>query len=690
MLAAGRCCLDQEPPSRLANVLWPTASGLRLWAGLVVCLCGVIAGAAPPKLEYTLDGVSPLAEKRIEAAEDFLSAKQWDEAFRLLDEVLREYRRDLVEAEPGRWVSVPRRVSEITAALEPEGLAAYRQRVDAQASELFREAEAAGDVPRLERLVTEFFASTPAEGALWRLGERYWQAGEIAAARDVWRSLIAEGMIARNYPSPTMAQPLVWARVALCHLLLNDIDSANGCVGRLYDNFPDATGTIGGREGLLKELILETIEERRAHRPAGGGSAPWQGAGSAAETRVNGLRWSSAGGAVPSFGDRVVQEVPAAWSNVLLASTNDRVRALDLRTGRPAWPSGKREDDGSVFETDPAPLTDPWPRPLHRPAIGDGVGFVRLGVGGKPNRLSLLQNDTSRIVALDLKAGEGKLLWSTMAGDLDRSQSWGFASSPVVSEDRVLAVVRTPGTESQLGVACLSARTGQRLWLRAVGTVLSEADPLWGREVLVAASGRIVLNVAGLVALLRLDDGSVEWVVRESRREGAGEPGSDLTATIVPLVEKGTIYAVVGPRTAACLDWEDGRREWTAEFDDEIEAAVARGERIVAFAGRSLTGVHIWSGKPMWRLRFPDAGMGPGWQAGRDLFWSTNEDLLTVDLARGSVVHRVPLPFRGERGREGIQGGWLSGAAGSLILAAPAGLRVFEVGPSADGRGATR
>ncbi len=274
MLAARRCCLDQEPPSRLATVLRPAGGSLRLWVVLVVGLWGLAAEAAPPKLEYTLDGVSPLAEKRIEAAEDFLSAKQWDEAFRLLDEVLREYRRDLVEAEPGRWVSVPRRVSEITASLEPEGLAAYRQRVDAQAAEQFREAEAAGDVPRLERLVTEFFASTPAEGALWRLGERYWHAGEIAAARDVWRSLIAESTVPRHYPSPTIAGSLVWARMAMCELLLNDIDSANACVARLYDNFPDATGTIGGREGLLKELVLETIEDRKAHSPAGGDCHP--------------------------------------------------------------------------------------------------------------------------------------------------------------------------------------------------------------------------------------------------------------------------------------------------------------------------------------------------------------------------------------------------------------------------------
>ncbi len=198
-------------------------------------------------------------------------------------------------------------------------------------------------------------------------------------------------------------------------------------------------------------------------------------------------------------------------------------------------------------------------------------------------------------------------------GDLDRSQSWGFAefagrgggSGPGGGPDAGDGIAAwgwrafRPGP----GSGCGCGRWGpcSRRRIRC-----GDARCWWPRPVGLCSTWR------GWWGLLRLDDGSVEWIVRESRREGAGEPGSDLTATIVPLVEKGAIYAVVGPRTAACLDWEDGRREWTAEFDEEVEAAVACGKRIVAFAGRSLTGVHIWSGKPMSAAAVSGCGDGAG------------------------------------------------------------------------------
>lgn len=661
---------------------------------------GVVRGAGPSKLEYSVAAVSPLAQKRLESVQDFLAARQWSEAFSVIEEVQREHRRALVEAEPGRWISVPRRIAEITSGLPADGLAIYRQRVDPQADALRRDAESSDDPAPWQRLLDEFFASSAGAEAAWRLGSVRWQQGDPAGARELWSSLLppddpASPSKTLRHPDPGYAEEVVLARLVLCDLLLDDRTAAGARIVRLQTRFPESRGTIGGREGRYVDLLTALLGPGKRDDPPA--APPWLGSGSGAPRQIGAPLWSLAltGAAPPKrFGVPPVTQIPALWDDLCLVADNRRVLALRASSGKPAWPSGARQDDGSIFEGDAAARPAPrWPAPLHRPAIdAEGRGFVRVGIGAQPNQLSLLKNDTSRIVALDLGRGEGRLLWSRLAGELvsgPTATAWGFASSPIVVDGKVLAVVRSPGTEAQCGIVCLSAATGDLLWLQPVATVISEADPLWGREALQHGSDRVVLNLDGLVAALRPTDGRLEWCVRRMAPDGLF-PRSETaeTLTLQPLVSGSRVYAVWSGAGATdpegevlCLDLADGSSHWQAGCLGRVEAACAVRSGVVAVAGESLWGFDAATGARRWRFGYDDVasrGAGPAAAVGSDLLWSTAEDLFTVDLATGTLLHRLPLA------ETGLRGGAIVAGHENLFVAGANRLLGFRLRPVPD------
>ena len=71
----------------------------------------------------------------------------------------------------------------------PEGLEAYRRRVDSIAERWFREGIERLDESLLRRVTNEMFASSYGDDALLALGELALQRGDTAAARRHWRRI---------------------------------------------------------------------------------------------------------------------------------------------------------------------------------------------------------------------------------------------------------------------------------------------------------------------------------------------------------------------------------------------------------------------------------------------------------------------------------------------------------------------
>ena len=106
---------------------------------------------------------------------------------------------------------------------------------------------------------------------------------------------------------------------------------------------------------------------------------------------------------------------------------------------------------------------------------------------------------------------KGKLLWGKDMGDLDsgyfqvKEASWGFASSPVIYEDKVIVQVDVQGPSY---VAALDVATGEELW-----KTVREEVPTWCTPTVHVSKGRrqVICNGWKDVGGYDLDTGAELW-----------------------------------------------------------------------------------------------------------------------------------------------------------------------------------
>jgi len=190
-------------------------------------------------------------------AVDFLEAGQYDEAIRILQELMRMPNGGFVPTDsPGVYRGLRLQAAEALTKLDPEGLKRYRMMFDTRARELYNEA-LAGDVAKL-RTVSQIYAQTTyGARAVERLGAMYFDQGRFAQAEGVWRGLLDSP---RLEPSE---RAVVLARLAAAsHFSGHPGD--RDWLAELKDKHPGARGEMGGQTRDLAEFV----ESLRAIDPA--------------------------------------------------------------------------------------------------------------------------------------------------------------------------------------------------------------------------------------------------------------------------------------------------------------------------------------------------------------------------------------------------------------------------------------
>ena len=94
---------------------------------------------------------------------------------------------------------------------------------------------------------------------------------------------------------------------------------------------------------------------------------------------------------------------------------------------------------------------------------------------------------TSSIVALDWNT-QGKLLWEVRSANLELPNRRGrprstinFEGTPVADARNVYVAVTDRGQQTTIYVACFDAETGNRRWIRYLGTATPEFPTTGGR-----------------------------------------------------------------------------------------------------------------------------------------------------------------------------------------------------------------
>ena len=662
----------------------------------------------------------PAARKLIADIREYVRQKRWEQAAELLIRLSSERGKSLVAMNPGWYVSVARRCNLLAASLPPEGLRAYRAKVDPRAKSWLDDGRKTRNPELLRRIVREAFCSSSGDEALLTLGQWAWDEGNLPAARRYWSRLLRPnvgGNVEPSdgelfYPDSDLDAAGIRARIILCDVMLRDFARADASLKEFRKQYPKSTGRIAGRSGVLADLLDAIRKSESAWPHADLGDRHLTFAGNYAR---NGAphprdfrkplrcerRWSrklawrrirTVEFPKPGRAARHPACFPVVFGGRVYVCDADRVTGYALKDGTPAFPIGDVEPKRSVesravlysvaAEGDSPPPTErSIGVPFFTATIRDGRLYARLGSPVTGRAKDEQRAVRSRLVCLDLQAREGDLLWKLDSSTL--GEGWEFEGAPVVEGGRLYVALRRRNPETEIHVGCFDAGSGRKIWSTAVGTAIGGGDGenVVSRLLLTLAEGRLFLSTnLGAVAALDARDGLLRWAVTYPAvvPDDRGDLSDPRRRGLAPcLFHRGRVFAApTDSNRLLAIDADSGAPLWHHTVRGGVRFLIGAVEGTVVVAGDSLWGFDAATGKARWTVGSQDPagfGFGRGTLADGDVYWPLRKEILVVRAQSGRIVRRISL-----RGRRGGSGGNLVIAGRSLIIAEPDRMVVYS------------
>lgn len=639
--------------------------------------------------------------RTLETAREHMAGQRWDEVVPLLQQQIETQGDSIVPVETGRYLNTATACHLLLAALPPEGLATYRQRVDPQARDLFHEGQERLDERPLRRIVTNLFCSSFGDDALWLLGELAFERGSFDQARQSWELLVPpvagpdsdmpSSSRHLTFPDSQFAPAEVRFRLILCSLVERDAARAGQELAVFERLHAEEQTTVAGTKIRMVDWLRRELQALQNNAPArtetvsSGVDAPDLAAVLWSRTLPEN-RFLGPSLRLTAGGSRPLATYPLVHDDTVFVAGSDSIFAFDLRSGQPKWPANG-SDNGEIFTNT---LDRPW-RP-HMPLAGvaaytmtlsDGRLYARTG----PPLLRRSRNEGnafSEIVGLDVAGRQGELVFHVTSEVLDpdaespEATNWTFEGTPVVEDGRVYVSLRQGSPEDQVFVVCFDAETSRLIWSRRVCSSLKNVPDHFneiGHRQLTLADGRLFLATdSGAIAALEARTGRLLWIVtypglaEETPAEMSDPRRHGLSSC---LHHQGVVYAAPADSSQLfALDAVTGEAVWVQPAPERILhlTGVVDGRLIVC--GASLWALNTQNGEMAWperRVGFNDpgsAGFGRGVLTSRHIYWPLHDGLLQVDHRTGRIVDRVEL-----REAFGQTGGHLLIANNILLIA---------------------
>ena len=709
---------------------------------LAVTLLAIGLAAAPVRAQFVersnslppadIDLVDSTSAAHLESAKRFLAEQQWDEAVESIRRVQEADGSRLVKVEMARPIAgferfVPAgefcqwRLAAL-AKEAPPALAHYRSLVDSLAERWYRDGVARRDDRLLARVVDQTFASRWGDDALLMLGELALARGEPNVARAYWRRIRpgAGGPATDDiYPDSDISAADVQSRLVLASIMQGSHARARNELDELRTNWPDAEGTIAGRQGRLAALLAAILDEA-ARWPTGQPGADWLSLG-------GNLQRNGSAGAVPDIesrplwsfslpklhsdreligagrlrvaedGKALLSYHPAIVGNTVLVRCDARrkslVIALDLASGSELWRvdyeravreprQGQAEEaaDGPLEVNDAhSNLSRHVGVARYTASVSGNRAFFRMGspiVAPTQTRAARwLAKDQGFLLGLDLSS-QGKPLEGFPIRP--ESVAWAFEGTPVSDGSQFYVAMRKgEGSRSQIYVAAYELQTaptavddadddarpgGRLVWrtrLASAATLLDGANGDGLSHLLLSLrDGVLFVNTnAGVVAAVRAADGQAQWLVKYPR--STFEPSD-------PDVGNSQFFRDLNP----CLVWKD-----------LVIVAPSDSDRL--FALEASTGQLAWTLPP-------DAAadavhlLGVSDAQGPETLLASGDRLYWIDASSGKVLARFPQggppgPLQAAPSPRGMGRGVLAGS--HVVYPTRESLLVFDQQP---------
>jgi outer membrane protein assembly factor BamB/tetratricopeptide (TPR) repeat protein len=217
----------------------------------------------------------PSAVQRLQSARKYVRDQQYAEAVDEYQRLLEEARDKLAPLSAEHFVQVRLLCHADLAALPPEGLRLYRNRVDPQAQKWLEQGSAQRDMALLRRVVDEAFCSRAGDRALDLLGDLAFERARFEEAERWWRYLArpAPEVLAKQakvgldllFPDPEIAPARSRAKQLLARLFQGEPQVSTERLQEELRAFrqlhADAAGHLAGREGKYADILQALLAE---------------------------------------------------------------------------------------------------------------------------------------------------------------------------------------------------------------------------------------------------------------------------------------------------------------------------------------------------------------------------------------------------------------------------------------------
>lgn len=515
------------------------------------------------------------------------------------------------------------------AMLPAEAREIYRRRVDAQAERWYNQGKEERDRASLRRIVEQAFCSTWGDDALDLLGDLAFQDGRFEEAIALYKQLVPDSADSGSglvYPDPSVDLARVAAKKLLCRAALGEPAPDQGTIESYTKAYPDAGGSLAGRNGPYLKSMAAALHSDRLAPPAQPDGRWPTFAGSPTRTRVmpgtidvGSLQWRvplptvdvtrrvsanpfgprggmGSGSKVPD--DRLLAYHPIVLGDQVIVGTENKVLAYNLNDRsegpaggislavNPVWEAPPDNQETTAIASSPSFSI---PR-FTLTTFGDRI-YARLGPATPGFQGRGGQASSSRIVALDRKT-EGKVLWSALASEIDiprraadGANRTGFEGTPIADAHNVYVALTDRREQTTTYVACLDAETGNTRWVRYLGAASNDGDNMmpfgmggmgmgmggmahdFGHRLLTLDGPTLYYQTnLGAVVSLDAETGGICWVAtypRQDAADGGAKHDRDLNPAIV---HDGLVF--VAPDDAVSIyafDAGSGRLVWKSE-----------------------------------------------------------------------------------------------------------------------------
>lgn len=664
-----------------ATLLLLTATGMPAWAQV----------ADPANLR----GDSTQTRKRLTEAEQKLTAGKTADATDDLQRIMDEASTDLVSWDAKHYRTALWRINLDLARLPPDALKNYQDQIEIPARKLLEAGKRTRDTGPLWQLVDRYFVSRPADEGLLLLGDILFERGEFRTAELLWHRLIPDGNADIAYPDSKADPAQLHARIVLAAFFAGDTDRAKAGLSAFQAKFPNAKGTLAGKDGLLAAILAEQLKTTRKPQLSTNDGANWLtfGGGSDHSSSV-GVQlprewrktpmWEKA---LPTrFSNHTAYGHPVVTNGQVFVTDGLQLLGFDLLTG-------KTTVRQTIFTSSSNPFSEEKsaPDPCPSLTIAGGMLYVRtgpfvfkaLGLFGNAR----MDDSTIACYALRPDLSEGvKELWKMKPPGGDGKSPIMWEGAPQVSGRRMWAAyARVENGRIVHGVACYDP----------ADTTVEPDHPAWVvdicdspitvenenriRQELVTLAGRNVVFCSNTGAVVALDaaTGRRAWAFRYPRSR-KGDAGRSVDPT--PAVAYGgrLFVAPTDGEHVYALDPETGEKIWESSGSAEgIQIVGVSAGKLIISVSRPVRGIRAlnvgdgsYLGPQGWvqDRYFVTQNCGRGFVTDDRILWPTPHGLLTLHTDDGT---RDPFTLYNPFELTGMFCGNIVYADGVLIVVTP-------------------